>query len=190
MKTSFLPIILLVALCPCGHAQQQQAERKPVYRDAATHEDIVKRMRHVERFNPMKQLAPSEGEDPSVKNQPINIVDSSDILSFNGVTTLVPKKAIIRIPDQYADRVNRHIPGYKVVGWAEFYTLNRGWITPVEVSREQAAGRTPIAEEVQENLRENRNLLIATFHTGPISLLPLKVEEPTVTQINPETSAP
>jgi len=188
MRTSLFPIVILAALCPCAGAEQ--TERKPVYRDAATHEDIVKRMRHVERNNPMKQLAVSEGEDPSVKNQPVNIVDSSDILSFNGVTTLVPKMAIIRIPDQYADRVNRHVPGYRVVGWAEFYTLNRGWITPVEVSREQAAGRVPIAEEVQENLGKNRNLQVATFLTGPISLLPPKEQEPATTQASEETPTP
>ena len=80
-------------------------------------------------------------------------------------------------PKQYEDRINNHVPGNKVVGWLEFYTLNRGWITTVEVSRVQAEGKEPLAEDITENLSKSRNLVIATYSTGPISILPLQEKD-------------
>lgn len=152
----------------------QQEPEKREYRDAATHEQLAAKLKIASAANPMKDLLPSEGEDPSVKNQAVNIVDASDVISFNGVTTLVPKLAIMQIPKIYENRINNHTPGNKIVGWTVFYGMNRGWITPVEVSREQAAGYSPLAEELTDHLKKNRNLLIATYKTGPISLIPLR----------------
>lgn len=65
-------------------------------------------------------------------------------------------------------------PGAKIVGWSDFFTANRGWITTVEVSRVQAEGNLAIAEETQERIGKSRNLVVATFMGGPISVLPLK----------------
>ena len=150
--------------------------KKPVYRDAETHDLIVKKLRVNQKVNPMKNLLPSEGEDPSKKNQPKDLISSSDVISFNGVTTLVPKRAIIQIPDNFADRINNHKPGNKILGWWDFHTLNRGWITTVEVTRVQAEGREQLPEEVLASFKKNRNLIIATYSSGPISVLPLKEE--------------
>ncbi|MFD2255135.1 hypothetical protein ACFSSA_00465 [Luteolibacter algae] len=172
MKTNLLPLLIACGALTSAAAQEQGT--KPVYRDAETHEQIAKKLQVSAAHNPMAALAPSEGEDPSLKNRPVDIVSSSDAITFNGVTTLVPKKAIMRIPEFYQDRVNNHTPGARVVGWTEFYTLNRGWITTVEVSRSQAEGKVALPEGLTENLKKNRNLIIATYSTGPISLLPLK----------------
>ncbi|MGJ8643351.1 MAG: hypothetical protein ACSHX9_08100 [Luteolibacter sp.] len=184
-----LAITILVAAAFPAFAQEP---KKPVYRDAETHDLIVKKLRVNQEIDPVKHLTPSEGEDPSVKNQPKNLIDSSDIISFNGLTTLVPKRSVIRVPAIYEDRMDNHRPGHKVVGWLEFYRLNRGWITTVEVTRAQAEGREPLAEEVAENLSKSRNLLVATYSSGPISMLPPKepVEEPTEEKVAAATPNP
>jgi hypothetical protein len=172
------PVFAILALAAlAGLSPAAPETKKPVYRDAETHDLLVRKLRVNQNINPMKGLLPSEGEDPSKKNKVQNLVTSSDVISFNGVTTLVPKRAIIKVPDKYGDRINNHPPGNRVVGWLEFYSLNKGWVTTVEVSRVQAEGKEPLAEELSENLSKSRNLLIATYSTGPISMLPLQEKD-------------
>lgn len=177
---------LLAALSLAAAALALAEEpRKPVYRDAETHELIAKKLKVNQEIDPIQKLVPSEGADPSKVNQPKNLIDSSDVISFNGYTTLVPKLAIIQLPELYADRINNHRLENKVVGWGEFYRLNQGWITTVEVSRVQAEGKEALAEAVSENLSKSRNLVIATYSAGPISMLPPKL--PT-DEVDPETA--
>ena len=66
------------------------------------------------------------------------------------------------------------MPGSKLVTWADFYAVNRGWITTVEVCRVQAEGNSPLAEETQKQIGKSANLIVATYQAGPISVLPLK----------------
>ena len=125
----------------------------------------------------MKQLPATKGEDPS-QNLPKDLISQSDIISFQGVATLVPKRAILQIPKNYRDRMALQ-PGAHIVGWSDFYAINRGWITTVEVSRTQAEGNIDLPEETHKLLSKGGNLVVATFMGGPISVLPLKVPETT-----------
>jgi hypothetical protein len=167
--------LILISLCNLSFGQDADAPpAKPVYRDAETHDQIAKKLIETQKKSPLAKLEESKGEDPSVKNQPQNLIASSDIISYNGLTTLVPKRAIVQLPEKYKNRINNASSGGKLVGWLEFYSSNRGWITTLEVTRLQAEGREPLAEETSENLKKNTNLIIATYSAGPISLLPLK----------------
>ena len=174
---SYLTLIL-IGLCNLSFgqdAEKKDAEKKPVYRDAETHDQIAKKLVETQNKNPLAKLEESKGEDPSLKNQPLNLIASSDIISYNGLMTLVPKCAIVQVPEKYKKRINNApASGSKLVGWSEFYSKNRGWITSLEVTRLQAEGREPLAEETSESLKKNSNLVVATYSTGPISLLPLK----------------
>jgi len=67
-------------------------------RDAATHEQLVTSLHEAGRTDPLKQMKPSKGEDPSVVNRPQDLISQSDIISFQGIQTLVPKRAILQIP--------------------------------------------------------------------------------------------
>lgn len=169
MKPSFALSLLLLfpTLCQAQHAT-------PVFRDVATHEQLVERYRTATAENPLKQMPQEEGEDPSLMNPVENLVESSDIVSFNGSTTLVPKLAILQIPDNFKDRINNHQDGSRILSWLDFYTINRGWITTVEVKRAQAEGKEPIPEETLEVLTKGRNLVVATYQGGPISVRPPK----------------
>ncbi len=147
-----------------------------MYRDAATHEALAEKFRGSKLADPMARFPKAEarGTDPSVTHKAANLVETSDIISFNGTTTLVPKRALIQIPPKFADRINNHPEGAAVLSWADFYAHNRGWITTVEVKRVQAQGKERIDAEVLEQMGKSSNLIVAVYKGGPISLLPLK----------------
>lgn len=166
-------LFLTIALAGSLHGQQAG---KPAFRDAATHETLLPAFRNARSENPVAKLTPSEGEDASVKNRPGNLIERSDVLSFGGNTTLIPKLAIIHTPEKFKDRVNNHIPGNRIVTWGGFYSLNRAWITTVEVSREQAEGKETIPPEIVDAYSKSNNLVIATFKGAAISVLPKKEE--------------
>lgn len=168
--------LLILAIAFGGSLHAQQAA-KPVFRDAATHESLLPVFRKAQQQSPVSNFTPSEGEDATTRNQPGNLIERSDVLSFNGNTTLIPKLAIIQTPANFKDRVNNHTPGNRIVSWGGFYALNRGWITTVEVSRLQAEGKEPISPEIVDVYSKSRNLVIATFKGAAISVLPQKEEE-------------
>lgn len=172
MKTS--RFIAMMGVLATGSAiGSVEPESAPVMRDAATHEQLTLALRKASQADPMKKLAPATGEDPSVVNRPKDLLSQSDIISFRGMATLVPKRAILQIPSACKDLIKLE-PGAKIVSWADFYAANRGWITTIEVSRVQAEGNKPLAEESQNVMSKSRNLVIAVYQGGPISVLPLK----------------
>lgn len=154
-----------------------EPEGKPVMRDAATQEQLLVILRHEKLNDPMKTMAPATGADPSVVNRPKDLLSESDILCFDGIATLVPKRAILLSPQNLADRVGFK-PGSKIMSWSDFYAKNRGWITTVEVSRTQAEGNLALPDETQKYLAKCGNLVVATYLGGPISVLPPKVPAP------------
>ncbi len=147
-------------------------------RDAATHEQLTLTYRQALQEDPMRKLKAAEGPDPSIVNQPEDLIASSDILCFGDNATLVPKRAILNIPKNLADRL-KFQQGAQILSWADFFVLNRGWITTVEVSRDQAEGNQALAVEISDRVAKSSNLVVATYMGGPISVLPLKIPEET-----------
>lgn len=111
-----------------------------------------------------------------VKNNVINLQEKFDFITFNGQTTLVPKTALLQIPEKYKTRVNNHKPGSKILSWKDFYSLNGEWISSVEVTLAQAKAETPISPEVLETLSKNQNLVVAVYKDEPISVRHPKAE--------------
>lgn len=162
--------LFLAALPPAVRAQENAA---PPMRDAATHEQLALTYRQGTQDDPMRKLKPATGDDPTLVNQPKDLISESDILCFNGMATLVPKQAVLNIPKNLADRL-KFQPGAKIQGWLDFYAQNRGWITTVEISRIQAEGNKPLADEIADRVHKSSNLVVATYQGGPISMLPPK----------------
>lgn len=179
------PIILTLLLTIGIYAQQGG---KPVYRVAATHESLLPIAKEAQAQNPVTKFEPATGPDSSV-TVPGNLIERSDVISFNGNTTLVPKLAIIQVPKNFQSRINNHTPGNLIVTWPDFIAVNRGWITTVEVSQTQAEGKDPIAPEIVEVYSKTRNLVIATYRGGPISILPPKIEETPLQETQQETTS-
>jgi hypothetical protein len=171
----FLATSLLVA-ASVSPAPCETGTAAPM-RDAATHTELSHAYSKASQQDPLRNLPAVKGEDPSLK-VPESILKSSDFISFGGNVTLVPKRAIINLPKKFEDRITL-VKGSKIMSWAEFLTLNRGWITTVEVSRSQAEGNQAIDEKILERVHGSANLVVATLRNGPISVLPLKeAEEP------------
>jgi hypothetical protein len=173
MKHHLVSCILLLPLTATAEVQPQA---KPHFADSPSSEEINQAYRKSSRRDPMKTLEKIPGEDPTKVNQPVNLLEQSDIVCFGGVATLVPKRAILALPAKYKDCLKLK-PGSRIVGWNDFYAVNRGWITTVEVSRVQAEGNKALAKETSERIAKSTNLVVATFMGGPISVLPLKQPE-------------
>jgi hypothetical protein len=155
----------------CMAVSSGQAPQKQPMRDAATHEQLVQKLRGA--TSPLHGYKPVEGTDPS-KILPQDIIGRSDILCFDGLATLVPKEAIIFIPPQYQDRVGMK-EGARLVTWADFFAANHGWITTQEITLDQAAGRVPLDEKVTERVTKGNSLVVATCLGGPVSKLAPKL---------------
>ncbi len=177
MKSALL-LFLMIPLAIPVHAQRPragEAQDEPVKTDRPAQQGDIPKLRGVAEV----PANPPSGQLPS-------LLSRSDILSFNGMTTLIPKRAILHQPKPLAPRVNNFQQGSRVVGWLDFMQSNRGWITTVEVTRDQAEGRQPMDEKVVESYLKSTNLVVATFRGGPVSVLPLAVPE----AAPPDASAP
>lgn len=167
-----LPLVLLAAIMIPVHAEPG---KKRVYRDVATHEDLaaINREMVVNEEDPFKALEVSEGPDPMVESRPVDLVKRSDVICFGGLMTLVPKRAILHIPDAYRGVIGVKT-GQNLVSWTDFFARNRSWIETFEVKWETAEGSMPIPAEMHESFIKSKKLVVATLLGGPISVLPPK----------------
>lgn len=178
---------LIVVSLFCSFSATIGLAAVPAMRDAATHVELAQLCRKASQEEPTRKLVLAKGPDPSTVNRPKDLISESDIICFNGAVTLVPKRAILQIPKTLPDRF-KYQQGAKLMSWADFYAINRGWITTTEVSRAQAEGNAPLTPETQKQLAKSGNLIVATFQGGPISVLPLKVpDEKTATTTPPQS---
>ena len=97
----------------------------------------------------------------------------SDIISFNGQTTLGSEDARCCTPGKFGGPAQNHQPGAQIVGLADFFALNRGWITTVEVSLRPSEGNEPASpRDSRKRIGKSGNLIVATYQAGPISVMP------------------
>lgn len=169
----------LIAAASTGLALGDEVKPKKLQmRDPVTHESLARAIQAENNRDPMVEIKPSDAPDPSKNSVPTSILERSDILSFNGLTTLIPKRAILTLPESLKARVGTHGQGHRLVNWSEFLVANRGWITTLEVSRAQVEGNAALPIEAGERINKSSSLIVATFQGGPISVLPEKKPEP------------
>lgn len=159
-----------------GTLQLTAAEKRPTQpmREATTHDALSQSLRMVQQKDPVRNLGPAIGksdEDPSKAYAGRDLIKDSAILCYRGFLTLVPKRAVLHLPDKLKDRFEVQ-ENVKVQTWKDFYQTNRGWIRTVEVTREQAMGQSPMPEEIVAAFENSTAAVIATFKGGPISVLP------------------
>jgi heme exporter protein D len=174
MKT--VASLFLVRSAACLLLASPAMAEQAAMRDVATHDQLSEKLRVANNKNPLSELKAAEGEDPT-KAKPKDFLSRSDFMSFGGNATLVPKRAILHTPAAMSARIKLQ-PGSKIQTWADFFAVNRGWITTVEVSRAQAEGKLPLAEEVVKRIEKSTTVVVATYQGGPISVLAPKAPEP------------
>jgi len=156
-------------LIPLASAQTSPTPARQPMRDAVTHDDIVAAARQTKEKNPPPVFTPLEGEDPSVVNRPKDLLSRSDIFSYLGQATLVPKKAVLHFPKELESRGGLKEES-KFIPWIDFHAANRAWIRTVPVSRAQAEGREPMDEATVKSFAKEHRLVVATYQEGPISV--------------------
>jgi hypothetical protein len=175
MKTpALIPVALLLAAAAAA-ADKPVATRE--MRDPVDPEVLKQRF---ERFNkPLAEAATGPREfteaekaeaERKAKWQVKSLLERSEILSYNGLTTLVPKGALLSVPERYRARIGP-AEGNRLVRWPEFLRHNRNWLRTFEVSREQAEGREEFSEQALESIEKNELVVIATIASGPVSIL-------------------
>ncbi len=183
----FITLTCSLTLVSIGHGQN---DVRPPMRTAPTNEQLILQLKQSDQERSSKAIKPStlsSSVDPTVVNQPEDLISRSAILCFNGFMTLVPKRAVLQFPKNLADRMKPQ-PGAQIKTWSDFYVSNRSWITTVEVSRIQAEGKQPLPKETCVQMAKSGNLIVATFNGNPISVLPLKAPELPVTPANTPNS--
>jgi hypothetical protein len=190
----FIPLCIAVALSApllCEADQQDRSRGKTAMRDVATNDQLVAKFTRANREDPIRELGPAIGDrevDPSKQIAERDLIKSSTLICYRGFLTLVPKRAVLHVPEKLKDRIGPR-PGVKIKTWREFYIANRGWIRTIEVTRPQALGHVSLSESALEAISDSSSLVIATFKEGPISVLPLKDPEevPTPSESKPVT---
>jgi hypothetical protein len=182
MKT-LLSLVLVTAAAASAQQAPQAATSAPM-RDAARHEDIAARQQQDrERASTQAVAATENTVDPSKAKAP-SLMSRSEILCFEGIAALVPKRAIINKPKALENRLVLS-DGARLVTWEEFYQANRGWLKTMEVTRKHSEGNEPLSEEATKTLQESSAVIVAVYHSRPISVLPLKPQEPVKTEPTP-----
>lgn len=163
--------VTCVSLVPMASAVEA-----PAVREVPTHQDVAAALFRQGQEKPTQAEDEKTLPDPSVDHRPQNLLERADMLCYRGYATLVPKRAILQIPATMADRLGAR-PGVKLISWPDFYAMNRSWIGTQEVTRAQSLGKESFDPELRTQMVKSGNLIVATYQTGPISVIPVSVPE-------------
>ncbi|MBK1791572.1 hypothetical protein [Persicirhabdus sediminis] len=119
-----------------------------------------------------KFFSPEEGkpsENKSSTRHKRDLLAQSTILASKGTWTIVPKGAVVHVPEY----LRKHVvvaPAGKLVSWAEFLKNNRRVVKSMEVQSDVANGLQPIDELVKEQMMLQRVIVVAVKNRNPIAV--------------------
>ncbi len=99
-----------------------------------------------------------------------DIYQISDILADGSSHTVVPKGAILSVPESLADRLVTS-PAGKFQFWPDFYARNKNWIKLQEVEVDVAKGKVPLPEGVIKMMATEPKMVIAVYKGNLITVL-------------------
>lgn len=167
MKTTFL---LCCALAPSAFAGPPILAR-------ITPQALAK----LQQSSPMVALhKPTPAQASVNRPEDQSIIKQSMILTDGKNWTLVPKGAVLFLPEAMRSRVNVKPTG-TLLAWSEFLAKNYAWITTNDVSFDQAAGTKPLPAERVMFWGMQDKVVVAVHQNGPISVR-VPTENPTLTQ--------
>lgn len=112
---------------------------------------------------------PAANAAPVARPDDQSIIKQSMILHDGTNWTLVPKGAVIFLPEALKNRVDVKPVG-TLLPWMEFLTKNISWITTNEVSFDQAAGNVSLPAERVAFWAKQDKIVVAVHQSGPISV--------------------
>lgn len=124
----------------------------------------------LQQDNPMKLLqSPPKGGAKVHRPEDQSIIKQSVILQDGTNWTLVPKGAVIYLPEAMKSRVDGK-PDGTLLAWADFLARNQAWITTHDISFDQATGNKPLQIESVAFWPKQNKVVIAVHQRGPISV--------------------
>lgn len=155
MKTT----LFLLALASGAFAQTPVLAR-------VTPADLAK----VQQSNPIANLAKPQGTAAKVQRPAEqSIIKQSMILHDGRNWTIVPKGAVIFMPEALKNRVDVKPIG-TLLSWNDFLSKNYAWITTNEVTFDQAAGNDPLPAARVAFWAKQDKIVVAVHQNGPISV--------------------
>ena len=161
-------LVLLGIVSACAAETPDSGGYGPRYLTEDKHAPAKRRVDDA-RLLQMRQAAKFDGStapDGSAKGW--NLDENSEFITFNGSATLVPKHAIIHVPEKLRGHVSSGLNG-KFMSWQEFATRYRAITTTFEVTLDEASGKTPLKPERVESLRKLDQIAVAVLNGSPIS---------------------
>ena len=124
----------------------------------------------LQQSNPMKELQkPAEGEAKVSTPAEQSIIKQSVILHDGKNWTIVPKGAVIFLPEAMKSRVDAKPVG-KLMAFNDFLAANCNWLTTHEVTFGQAAGDESLPAERVGYWSKQEKIVVAVHQDGPISV--------------------
>lgn len=146
-----------------GHGIQfLPKDRKPPV-GSAINDETLKNQRSTGKFG---GFAP-EGSGP----KGWDLMENSEFIAFDGIYTLLPKGAILHVPEKLRQHVVEKPEG-KLMLWSEFAGRYRGLVNHFNVTLEQAAGQAAVPQELFESARESGLIVVAMMNGNPVSVNP------------------
>ena len=98
-----------------------------------------------------------------------SIIAQSEIINDGENWTLVPKGAVLFVPERNTANVGTKPVG-KLLLWSEFLAKNPAWVSTQEISYDQATGEIPLPEGSMDHWQKRNCIVVAVHRGGPISL--------------------
>jgi hypothetical protein len=160
-------IALVARTVPSG---AEEFGRPASFRNAAKHEDLLDAYQRSTREDPIREMGEVPAElDLAQLYAQTSLLERSDPLSQGNLATLLPKGALLFVPEGMAERAQ--LPqGAEIVDWGHFYRLNSHWILPWNIRLEQALGEEALDLALFERLKRMGKVVVAICMDHPISL--------------------
>lgn len=105
-----------------------------------------------------------------IKKRP-SLMERSTLLTSGNSWVMIPKTAVIYLPDRYSNKVVTKPKG-SLMGWNAFLRKNSGWIHTHEVTVQQARGIEVIDQKIIQAYQGMGKVVIATYQKNPITVKP------------------
>ena len=138
-------------------------------KDRVTGEELA--ARRMASASPVSTLAqPGKEANRVVRPSQESIINQSVILTDGTNWTLVPRGAVLHIPEAHKGKVGGRPVG-NLLSWKRFVGLNRSWVSAEEVTLRQAEGVHNVDERRTAFWPKQDKIIVAVHLGGPISVV-------------------
>jgi hypothetical protein len=175
MKNPALSALILIATLSAAFAQK---DPRAGHGAQFIPKDVPAAVRETMTDQQLLKLREQQGvkkADTGVKRETWDLESNSEFIVSEKVVTLVPKGAILYVPDRFRQNIAPNLSGSFLI-WNEFLAKYRGLVTSFEVTLDQATGEKPLDAARFEAAKKSGLIIVAVLNRSPIS-----VSQPAVT---------